>query len=71
MAKRPSDNFIKKTIEVWQPDSSSTLTPEDAVTIIQNVAAFIDLLAEWEAKKIKRLAENKEGRKNKKNIIDH
>jgi len=63
LAKRPSDNFIKKTIEVWQPESTSTLTPEDAITIIQNMAAFIYLLAEWETKEMKRLAEAKEGRK--------
>lgn len=71
MATRITEDFIKETIDIWQPDSSVPLTPEDAIAIIQNMAAFIDLLAEWEAKEIKRLAENKEGRNNPKNRITH
>jgi hypothetical protein len=43
-----TSNFIKKTIEVWQPRSSAPLTTEDAHTIIRNMTAFIRLLAEWE-----------------------
>lgn len=41
-------NFIKETIEVWQPHSSTDLTVEDAHAIIRNMTAFITLLAEWE-----------------------
>lgn len=48
LAKKPTDNFLKKTIEVWQPESPSPLSSEDATAIIKNMAAFIDLLEEWE-----------------------
>lgn len=41
-------DFIKETIEVWQPHSHAPLTTEDAKAIIRNVTAFIMLLDEWE-----------------------
>jgi len=45
-----NDSFLKKTIKMWQPYSDQELTEEDAREIIQNLAGFFDLLAEWERK---------------------
>jgi hypothetical protein len=36
--------LIADTIETWQPYSASTLTPDDAVEILQNVGHLADVL---------------------------
>lgn len=37
--------LIDRTIKVWQPYYASTLSPEDAVTMILSVARLYDVLA--------------------------
>lgn len=50
-----NSNFVKHTIEIWQPLSNTPLTVEDARTIIRNTTAFFSLLDEWEKSKADRL----------------
>lgn len=38
------DDFLDKTIQVWQPYTREKLTREDAREIIQNVCDLFDLL---------------------------
>lgn len=37
--------LIEKTIRVWQPYYPHLLTPEEAVTMIQNVGRLLDVLS--------------------------
>lgn len=42
------DEFLRETIEVWQPKSERHLTPEDAREVISNASGFFSVLAEWD-----------------------
>lgn len=42
-------DFIDRTLEVWQPYRSHPLTREDAREISRNVIGFFALLLEWRA----------------------
>lgn len=39
-----SKNFIKETIEVWQPFSDVPLSPNDAIEITENLTALFNIL---------------------------
>lgn len=39
-----SKNFIKETIEVWQPYSNITLSPTDAIEITENMISLFNFL---------------------------
>jgi hypothetical protein len=41
------DNLLCRTREVWQPRLGRELSGEDARQIVENVAGFFALLAEW------------------------
>ena len=41
--------FLNRTLEVWQPRTCRPLTDEDARQIVENMAGFMTILAEWEA----------------------
>lgn len=43
------EQFIDRTLEVWQPRTSKVLTGEDARQIAENVTEFFQILTEWEA----------------------
>ncbi len=40
-------SFLTRTLEVWQPRTSRTLTEEDARQIEENVSGFFCLLMRW------------------------
>jgi len=42
--KKYSKNFIKDTIEVWQPYSNITLSPTDAIEIAENMISLFNFL---------------------------
>ncbi|HJX50967.1 MAG TPA: hypothetical protein VJ438_05900 [Candidatus Nanoarchaeia archaeon] len=48
--KNLSDEFLKSTIKIWQPYSSTPLTEEDAREIIENMTELFSFLAELEQK---------------------
>jgi len=53
-----SKEFLEKTIAVWQPYSSASLSLEDAREVTENMIGLFSLLLEWKreyAKKEKRL----------------
>lgn len=39
-----SKNFIKETIEVWQPFGDVPLSPNDAIEITENLTALFNIL---------------------------
>lgn len=41
--------FLKKTVEFWQPYYQQKLTEEDARVIVTNISLFFDLLNEGDA----------------------
>ena len=45
-----SQNFIQKTIEVWQPYSEAPLSLEDAREIAENMTGLFSFLIELERK---------------------
>lgn len=47
--REANEDFIVKTLEVWQTKILSDLTREDARQIIDNVTGFFGVLQEWEA----------------------
>ena len=47
--RAPSAELIDDTLRVFQPHSAEPLTRDDAREIVHNVAAFLTLLAEWDA----------------------
>jgi len=47
--RKTKEQFIGRTLEVWQPRASKLLTPEDARQIAENVTGFFHILAEWDA----------------------
>ena len=42
------DNFLQKTIDVWQPSYKRKLSLEDARQITENMTGFFNTLLEWE-----------------------
>jgi hypothetical protein len=42
-----NDNLIDRTREVWKPRVGRDLSREDARQIIENVAGFFAILADW------------------------
>ena len=50
MEDRVNDEFIKYTLEVWQPRTPRRLTEEDAREIIDNITGFFKVLIEWDEK---------------------
>ncbi|MFQ5910983.1 MAG: hypothetical protein ACE5IJ_09735 [Thermoplasmata archaeon] len=47
MAKKERE-IVNQTIDFWQPLSNSTITPDDARVIIENVTQFFQILGEWD-----------------------
>lgn len=43
-----NSKIIQSTKEFWQKRSSSTITDEDARTIIENLSGFFEVLSRWE-----------------------
>jgi len=39
-----SKNFIKETIEIWQPYSDISLSPKDAIEITENMISLFNFL---------------------------
>ena len=58
-----SKEFLKKTIEVWQPYASTPISLDNAREILQNMTALFNFLL-TENKNI----ENKEGKNDKRKI---
>jgi len=46
--KKDKQEFINYTKEVWQPYYDEELSENDAVEIIDNMTAFINLLIKWD-----------------------
>ena len=44
------EEFLNKTIKLWQPYSKEPLTREDAREIVQNFVGFFEVLMEWDKK---------------------
>lgn len=53
--KMNKKEFVKYTIDVWQPYYKDALTEQDAVDIANNMSDFMNLLIRWdnEAQKAK------------------
>ena len=51
------DEFLKRTVETWQPLSEVPLTLDDAREIIENAVGFYGTLIRW-AKEARRDEEN-------------
>ena len=49
LMKEAKDQFIARTIEVWQPRTTRQLTQEDARQITENMIGFFSTLMKWEA----------------------
>ena len=43
------DDFLDKTIRVFQPRTSRVLTREDARQMVETASAFFRVLLEWDA----------------------
>jgi hypothetical protein len=46
--RETKEQFIDRTIEVWQPRTSKVLTREVARQIVENVTGLFSILMEWE-----------------------
>ena len=44
----PSQDFLDRTLEVWEPIAGVELTREDARQMVENVSRFFDVLLEWD-----------------------
>ena len=55
-----SEEFLKKTIAVWQPFSTATLSRENAKKTAENITELFALLSEWEQKDGERGGNRKE-----------
>lgn len=44
--------FVTRTLQVWQEISPASLNEEDAEEIVQHMKGFLDVLGEWEAKRV-------------------
>jgi len=51
---RFSQEFLEKTIRVWQPHSAALLSLENAREITENMTGLFSLLLEWERKYAKK-----------------
>lgn len=50
--------FLKRTQDFWQAQTSEKLTLEDARACVENIAGFFDVLKEWdEAASVSRSAD--------------
>ena len=49
-----NEEFLRKTIRIWQPYSKKELTLEDAREIIHNTVGFYKLLIKWEMERQKK-----------------
>ena len=47
-----SAELISQTLEVWQPRYRRTLTPDDAIEILLNVAALLDVVGECDGEAV-------------------
>jgi len=47
--RKTKEQFVDRTIEVWQPRASKVLTREDGRQIAENVTGFFQILMEWDA----------------------
>lgn len=47
-----SAELISQTLEVWQPRYRRTLTADDAIEILLNVAALLDVIGECDGEAI-------------------
>ena len=47
---RYDEDFLKKTIEIWQPYSPVPLSSKDAIEIIKNMTSLFNLLIEIDLK---------------------
>ena len=47
-AERSADEFIVRTIEIWQPRCQRRLNKEDARQIVESAVGFFSVLAEWD-----------------------
>jgi len=47
--------FLEKTIQVWQPYSSTPLSLEDGREICGNLCGFFSVLKEWDEKERRRV----------------
>ena len=43
-----SEDYIKKTIDHWQPNYERELSEDDALEIINNMESYLNLLARWD-----------------------
>ena len=50
-----SDEFLDKTIKMFQPHYKEQLTREDAREIIENMVGFFEVLLEWDREEKERL----------------
>ncbi len=48
MVSSLDNNFLLKTVEVWQPYYDRKLTTEDAREIATNLVEFFNILVEWD-----------------------
>ncbi len=48
MQAQHHDDLLDHTLEVFQPLSQERLTREDAQEIVEDVASFLTLLAQWD-----------------------
>lgn len=44
----PSQDFLERTREVWEPIAGAKLTREDARQMVENISRFFDILLEWD-----------------------
>ena len=45
---KDESGLIDRTLELWQPRYTESLGPEDARVIANNIAAFFDVLRQWD-----------------------
>lgn len=43
----PAIDFVEHTRNIWQPYYEHTLTPQDALDIVSNWAAYITVISDW------------------------
>jgi hypothetical protein len=43
----PNEALLKRTVELWQPQTERAFNAEDARVAIENVTGFFDLLERW------------------------
>lgn len=48
--KKQQEQFMRNTLDVWQPLISKELSKEDAREIVRNATGFFSVLLEWDRK---------------------